>query len=53
MRRWKNIKTTYMKGKKKLETGSTKKSNSNWSLSAHVSFLDAVQIEPKGVHNAM
>lgn len=46
-RRWKNIKTAYIKNKKKLETGTANGSNSAWSLSANVSFLDTVRVDHK------
>lgn len=46
-RRWKNIKNSYMKNKKKLGTGSKVKTNHKWSLFSQVSFLDTNRLEQK------
>lgn len=46
-KRWKNIKNSYIKNKKKLGPGSTVMSNHKWSLFSHVSFIDTNELEQK------
>ncbi|KAL4120164.1 hypothetical protein QTP88_012894 [Uroleucon formosanum] len=44
-KRWKNIRDSYNRNKRKLGTGSERSLRKKWPLAAHVSFLDKVQHE--------
>uniref|UniRef100_A0A2S2N8X0 BESS domain-containing protein n=1 Tax=Schizaphis graminum TaxID=13262 RepID=A0A2S2N8X0_SCHGA len=49
-KRWRNIRDTYMKQKKKLSTGSATSEKVNRTLS-HLSFMDSVEYERKTTSN--
>ena len=44
-KRWKNVRDSYNRNKRKLGTGSERSLRKKWPLAAHVSFLDKVQHE--------
>lgn len=50
-KRWKNMRDTYMRQKKKLPTGSAASDKKKWPLMEHLSFLDTVEYERKYVKN--
>lgn len=49
-KRWRNIRDTYMKSKKKLGTGSQSSLKKPWPLAQNVAFLDKVEFERRWVH---
>ncbi|XP_025191585.1 transcription factor Adf-1-like [Melanaphis sacchari] len=51
-KRWKNIRDTYNRNKRKLGTGSARTSKKKWPLAAHISFLDGVECERSSSSNA-
>ncbi|CAI6349040.1 unnamed protein product [Macrosiphum euphorbiae] len=50
-RRWKNIKDTYNRNKRKLGTGSASSSKKKWILADRVSFLNSVNNERSSTSN--
>jgi len=47
-KRWRNIRDTYMRNKKKLGTGSAAAlAKKKWPLAGHVTFLDHIEYERK------
>ncbi|XP_060855371.1 transcription factor Adf-1-like [Metopolophium dirhodum] len=50
-KRWKNIRDSYNRNKRKLDTGSERSLKKKWPLAAHVSFLDKVQHERSSSSN--
>lgn len=44
-KRWKNIRDSYNRNKRKLSKGSERSMKKKWSLVHHVSFLDTVEHE--------
>lgn len=44
-KRWKNIRDSYSRNKRKPGTGSAGSSKKKWSLAIHLTFLDQVEYE--------
>ncbi|XP_050547935.1 uncharacterized protein LOC126909544 [Daktulosphaira vitifoliae] len=44
-KRWKNIRNSYSRNKRKLGTGSAASKKKKWSLATHLTFLDQVECE--------